>query len=67
MKKTTNILSIVLVIAALAILIFGRYGQPVIQPTVTVYVTKEIEAVPAAQSETVPDPEPVVSAEPEPT
>ena len=31
MKKITNILSIVLVIAALAILVIGRIGKPVIQ------------------------------------
>ena len=62
MKKITNILSIVLVMAALAILVIGRIGKPVIQPTVTVYVTKEIEVTPAGQAE----PEPVVSEEPEP-
>lgn len=67
MKKTTNILSIILVFAALAILIFGRYGQPVMQPTVTVYVTKEIEAAPNEAVQPSTEPEPAVQAEPEPT
>ena len=65
MKKTTNILSIILVIAALAILVFGRYGQPVIRPVVTVYVTQEISATPVSPELTA-DPEPVASSEPQP-
>ncbi len=66
MKRITNILSIILVIAALAILVFGRVGKPVLQPTVTVYVTKEIEVQAPAPAEVEPDVTPEPEPEPQP-
>ena len=65
MKKITNILSLILVFASLAVLLIGRHGQPVLRPTVTVTVTKEIEAA-SAETPEVTESFPAETAEPEP-
>ena len=49
MKKTTNIISIVLVLISLSVILFGRSTQPEIRPVVTVYVTEE-NHVPSTQA-----------------
>ena len=65
MKKITNIISLILVFASLAVLLIGRIGQPVLRPTVTVTVTKEIVSS-SAETTDIQPPSPVETSESDP-
>ncbi len=65
MKKITNIISLILVFASLAVLLIGRIGQPVLRPSVTVTVTKEIVSS-SAETTDIQPPSPVETSESDP-